>query len=188
MPFASPIVGPDAVYVIAFDKQLPSEIPSFAEIRDRVTQDFKMQQAVALAQNAGTNFLQTLMTGVAAGKSFASVCAAASLPPKFLPPFSLSTRELPELGDHAELNQLKQTAFTTAVGHASGFEPTGDGGFILFVQSQLPVDQSVLIADLPQFTDTLRRTRENEAFSEWLGNEASHALRGTPLNKRSLIQ
>ena len=38
-PLAGPVVGPDAVFVLAFDKQLPSEIPSFDAIRARVTQE-----------------------------------------------------------------------------------------------------------------------------------------------------
>jgi hypothetical protein len=79
------------------------------------------------------------------------------------------------------LNQLKQTAFTTQVGHASNFEATGDGGFILFVQSQLPVDPTTMRADLPQFTAQLRRARQNEAFQEWLNTEANRELHDTPL-------
>jgi hypothetical protein len=170
-PFANPIAGPDAIYVIALVRQLPSEIPPFDEIRERVVQDFQMQQAVALAQSAGTNFVRTLTGSMAAGKSFASVCAAAGLPPQVLPPFSLSTRELPGFGDRVDLNQLKQAAFSTAPGRASGFEPDGVGGFIVYVQSQLPVDQSAMNAELPQFTATLRRSRQSEAFNQWLGTE-----------------
>ena len=101
-----------------------------------------------------------------------------------LPPFSLSTRELPALGDRAELNQVKQAAFTTAVGHVSNFQETRDGGFILFVQSQLPIDQAVKATELPQFTEALRRTRENEAFNEWLRVEASRALQDTPFARQ----
>jgi hypothetical protein len=184
-PFAGPIVTSDAVYVIAFAGQLPSEIPPFAEISSRVTQDFQMQQAVALAQQAGTNFAYKLIMSMAAGKSFASASVAAGLSPQVLPPFSLSTRELPEFGDRIGLNQLKQAAFTTPVGHASAFEPTVDGGFILFVQSQSPVDQSALNTDLPQFINELRRSRQGEAFQQWLNVEANHELRDTPLAREA---
>ena len=184
-PFANPIIGNDAIYVIALAKQLPSEIPSLAEIRDRVTADYRFQAARMLAVNAGTNFVRTLTGSMAAGKSFAAASAAAGLVAQTLPPFSLSTRELPALGDNAELNQVKQVAFTTPVGKASGFEPDNTGGFILFVQSQLPVDQAVLSAELPQFTAALRRTRENEAFNEWLQIEASHELADTPVARRA---
>jgi hypothetical protein len=178
-PFAGPIISTNAIYVIALNKQLPSEIQPFADIKDRVTQDFQMQQAVALAREAGTNSAVKLMVSMAGGQNFKSACAAAGLSAQTLPPFSLSTRDLPELGDRMELNQLKQTAFTTDIGHASNFEETGDGGFILYVQSQLPVDPSVLSANLPQFTAELRRSRENEAFQQWLNVEANRELTDT---------
>lgn len=184
-PFANPIQGSDAIYVIALVKQLPSEIPPLAEIRERVTQNYTFQQAHELAVRAGTNFVHSLAGSMAAGKSFSSACIAAGLAPQVLPPFSLSTRELPALGDNAELNQVKQTAFTTPVGQASGFEQNGIGGFVLFVQSVLPVDQAVMNAAMPQYLATLRRSRESEAFSEWvnqafgnwLQNEAGQSLR-----------
>jgi hypothetical protein len=147
-----------------------------------------MEQAVALAQRAGTNFVTTLASGLAAGKSFASVCAAAGLPPQVLPLFSLSTRELPELGGRVELNRLQQAAVATAVGHASGFEPASDGGFILFVQSQQPVEQSVLSADLPQFAEKLRNARESEAFQMWLNAEANRSLQDTPIFRQQMAE
>jgi parvulin-like peptidyl-prolyl isomerase len=177
-PFANPIETTNGVYVIALVRQLPSEIPSFADIRARVTQDYQMQQAVMLAREAGTNFFFKLTVAMALRKSFSSTCTASGLQPEVLPPFSLSTPQLPALGERAELSQVKQAAFTTAVGHASNFEETGDGGFILYVQSQQPVDQSVMTAELPEFSDKLRRERENEAFQEWLGAQIQKEFGG----------
>ena len=122
---------------------------------------------------------------MAAGSSFASACVADGLQPQVLPPFSLSTREMPQLGELAELNHVKQAAFSTPVGQISAFEPNNIGGFVLFVQSQLPVDQSVMSAELPQFIATLRRSRENEAFNVWLQTEANRALTDTPVARRA---
>jgi SurA N-terminal domain len=187
-PFANPIIGPDGVYVIALARQIPSEIPPFEQIRARVMHDYQMQQALTLAREAGTNFGYKLTVSLAAGKSFSDACAANKFQPQTLPPFSLNTREMPELGGRLELNQLKQAAFTTQIGHASNFEETGDGGFILFVQSQLPVDTSVMHAELPQFTAALRRQRENEAFQEWLNGEANRELRDVPFAKQAMAQ
>jgi hypothetical protein len=183
-PFVNPIVSTNAVYVIALTKLLPSEIPSFADIRAQVTQDYQMQQATVLAREAGTNASIRLTVALAGGKSFAAACAAAGLQPQSLPPFSISTTELPALAGRAELNQVKQAAFTTPVGHISNFTETDEGGFILFVQSQLPVDQSMMNAELPQFVESLRRSRENEAFQIWLNNEANRTLGNMPFARR----
>jgi hypothetical protein len=180
-PLAGPVVGPGAVYIMALVKQLPSEIPSLDQIRARVMEDHRLHEATLLAQRAGTNFVHTLISQMAAGHTFASVCVAAGLQPQALPPFSLSTRDLPELGDRAELDQLKQAAFSTPAGHASGFVETSDGGFVLYVQSQLPVDQAAMNAQMPQFIAQLRRAQQNEAFNEWLQIEANRELRNTPV-------
>ena len=140
-----------------------------------------MHAATLMAQQDGTNFAFSVRIRMAAGSSFTSACLAAGLQPEILPPFSLSTKELPELAGRAELNQLKQTAFTTSIGHTSGFEETDDGGFVVFVQSQLPMDETKMDSDLPQFTADLRRSRENEAFNEWVMREANQALKDTPI-------
>ena len=178
-PLAGPVAGPSAVYIIALVKQLPSEIPAFDQIRARVMQDYRLREATLLAQRDGTNFYLKAAVQMATGKTFAQVAVAAGLQPQALPPFSLSTRELPELGDRAGLDQLKQAAFMTPVGHASGFVETSDGGFVLYVQSQLPVEQAAMNTQMPQFIAQLRHAQQDDAFNEWLQIEASRALRST---------
>lgn len=179
-PFAGPVAGPDAVYVLAYGKQIPSEIPPLEQIRSRVTRDYQLHAAIQLARRAGTNFVHTL-TGRTADRGFATLCVSAGLQPLALPAFSLSTRELPELGDRAELNQLKQAAFTTPVGKTSDFETTGDGGFIVYIQSRLPVDQAKMNSDLPQYLAEFRRERSAEAFNQWANLEGNRQLRNTPV-------
>jgi SurA N-terminal domain len=179
-PFARPVAGPDAVYFLAFDRQLPSEIPPLDQIRDRVSRDYQLRSATLLARQAGTNFVHTL-AGMTADRGFATLCIAAGLQPQKLPAFSLSTRELPELVDQAELNQLKQAAFTTPVGKTGDFVATADGGFIVYVQSRLPIDQAKMNSDLPQYIVAFRRERQNEAFGQWVNLEANRELRNTPV-------
>ena len=106
---------------------------------------------------------------------------AAGQSPQALTPFSLSSQEVAELNDRAELSQLKQAAFTTPPGRLSNFFPTADGGFVLFVQSLLPVDEAKKTTELPQFISQVRRGRENEAFNLWLQTEANRELRNTPV-------
>jgi SurA N-terminal domain/PPIC-type PPIASE domain len=179
-PFAGPIVAADGIYVIALANQLPSVIPSLDQIKDRVTEDFREREAVALAQRAGTNFYYQAAVQMAAGGTFAKAAVAAGQSPQALPGFSIATEELPELGERASLNQVKQAAFTTQPGHLSQFQATADGGFVLFVQSVLPLDTSRKTAELPQFTLQVRRARQNEAFNLWLQGEANRELRNTP--------
>ena len=180
-PISSPKHGPTAEYVIALDRQLPSEIPPLDQIRDQVTQNYKLQLATVLAQRAGTNFVPALASKLAAGQSFASACVSAGFHPETLPPFSLTTPELPALAGRVNLTLLKQAIFATPPGHVSDFVETENGGFIVYVQSRLPVDAAVMTADLPQYTAGLRRARESEAFNLWVQSEANRQLRNTPV-------
>jgi len=180
-PLAGPIVSPNAIYVIALAKQLPSEIPPFSQIHARVARDYQLHEATLRAQAAGTNFALRLEIGLAAGKTFSAVCTAAGLHPETLPPFSLSTTDLPELGNSATLNQIKSAVFGTQIGHASDFEVTDDGGFIVYAKSQLPLDITAMNANLPQFAAAVRQQRESAAFMSWVERTGSRALRDTPI-------
>jgi SurA-like N-terminal domain len=183
-PFAEPSAGSDAAYVIAKYKKLPSEIPPFETIRDQVTADYKFSEAVKAAAKAGEAFANTLTNALAKGKKFSVVCNEAKVRPVALPPFSLSTRDLPEVEDHASLNEFKRAAFTTTPSHASDFVPTHEGGFVVFVRERLPLDLAKMNTDLPAFLHSVRQRRENEAFNNWFRGEAEKGLRDTPIFHR----
>lgn len=178
-PFAT-LGESDGVYVIALDKKLPSEIPSLNTIRTRVAYDYQTMLASRIAESVGTNFVAQMKKQMDAGKSFAAACAASGRNPETLPPFSLKTADLPELGARANLSEIKQIAFSTPVGHASDFVPTQDGGFVIFVEKKLPLNQADMKAALPQFTAQLRGQRANEAFNSWIQIEANREFRNIP--------
>jgi hypothetical protein len=85
--------------------------------------------------------------------------------------------------DRANLNQLKQTAFSTPPGTISNFQPTSDGGFVLYVKAKLPLDEARMNANLPAFANYVRQSRQSEAFNEWFSKQASLGLRDTPLGQ-----
>ena len=183
-PFAGPIVGMDGVYVIAFNKKIPSEIPPLDKIRAQVEKDYQFSQAQDLARKAGMAFYQTLTNGLAQGKTVAAVCADAKLQLVDLPPISLSTRELEQVSEHLPLNQFKQLAFGTPVGKVSPFQMTAGGGVIVYVKSKLPLDEAKMNATLPTFANYVRQNRQNEAFNAWFRKEAEKGLRDTPLARQ----
>jgi hypothetical protein len=150
-------------------------------IHDRVVKDFQNREAAMKAQSVGTNFYYNATVQMAAGKTFAQAAVAAGQSPVVLKPFSLSSQVVPEVEGRAELNELKQAAFTTSVGHISQLMPTEDGGFVLFVQSLLPMDEAAKNVELPKFLAQMRHSRESEAFNLWLQNEANRELRDTPV-------
>lgn len=179
-PFAGPIMGEDAVYVIALHGRLPSENPPFETVRERVMQDFKFSQAAQMARQAGEEFHAAVTNELEAGKGFAAICVEAKVQPVLPPPLSLSTRSLPKVERHVSLYQFKQAVFTTAPGRASGFTPTRDGGFLVYVQAKFPLDETKLATELPGFMQSVRQTRQSEAFNLWFNQEAQRGLRDIP--------
>jgi hypothetical protein len=79
------------------------------------------------------------------------------------------------------LTQLKSVAFGTAIGQTSDFQKTDDGGFVVYVKSELPLDMNAMNASLPQFAAALREQRETAAFYNWLERTGSRDLRNTPV-------
>ena len=183
-PFAGPLLGGDSVYVIALTKRIPSEIPPLAQIRSQVEADYKISQAARIARAVGNQFASSVTNGLAKGKTFAGICSEAKVKPTVIPPFSLGTRELPELEGDVTLNQLKQIVFDTQPGKASNFVPTREGGLVVFVQQRLPLDEAKMRADMPEFLKAVRSSRENEAVNLWYRHEAEKSMRGTLLQNR----
>ncbi len=128
-----------------------------------------------MARGAGMEFFQTATNGLAQGKAFSAVCDEAKLKPVELPPFSLSTRGLPEVEDRIRLDTFKQIAFSTPPGKVSNSQPTADGAVVLYVKSKLPPDEAKMKTDLPGFINYVRQTRQNEAFNEWFRKEAKRS-------------
>ncbi len=178
-PFAPPITGRDGVYVITMDRRLPSEVPSLDSIRARVVNEYKMTEATKLARNAGERFSLTASNALAQGKSFADVCRDANVTPVTLPAFSMSSQSIPGLAEDFSADEVKQAAFSTEPGKVSKLQETSNGGLMVYVKSKLPVDEAKLNADLPKFLVQLRRSRQNEAFTEWFQREVSTSLRDT---------
>lgn len=176
-PFSSLIPSDDGIFVMGLARQLPSSIPAFSSISDRVTSDLRLQKAAEMARAAGTNFYTSATVSMSVAKStFAQAAIAAGHSPLLLSPFSRSTASVPEINDQNEFNYIKNLAFNIPVGGVSPFVPSADGGFVLQVKSLSPVDPAKKAADLPAFEQQLRRSREIEAFNIWVNVEMNREL------------
>ena len=171
-----PLPGADAVYVIALKKKFPSEMEPFEAVRERVTEDFRRDEAKEAARRAGETFYSKLTNNLAQNKSFEDSCLEANVSPLKLPPFSLTTRSLPpEWESRVSLSLLKDVAFALTPGKTSTFVQSSDGGLVLHLVSRQPVDDAKLKAELPAFIERLREQRRREASSEWFRKELSLA-------------
>lgn len=157
----------EGVYVIALNRRFLSEMQPLEKVRERVTEDYRAAQALKLARQAAAIFDQTLTNGLAAGKTFSDLAAAANVKPVALPAFTLHTRALPELEGRAPLEAVQNVATSLSPGQVSGVVPTENGAFILYLKSKLPVDEARLKMELPEFLERQREQRMSAAFSDW---------------------
>jgi hypothetical protein len=183
--YDQPLVAEDGVYLIGYNKRIPSEIIPLDSIRDRVTEDFRKSKAAELLQSAGNELFRNLTNGLAQGKTFQALAGGTNISVIDLPPFSKKTAALPEIPNRSDLSALKTAAFSLAPGKVSSFTTTQDGGAIIYAQAKLPVADSQLQKDLPEFMKDLRRSRQYEAFSEWLRKETELARVSLPGDKQS---
>jgi len=180
-PVTGPLITRDAVYVIARNKEIPSELQSYDQVKDRVATDFKQMEALKAARSAANAFVARATNAIAEGKAFTSVCSEAKVTPMLLPPFSQNTRSLEDVEPYMSLQQFKQVAFSFGVGQVSPAVPIMDGAVVTYIQSELDLAESKVNAELPAFMEMFRQARQQEAFEEWFAREAPRALANTPV-------
>jgi hypothetical protein len=187
-PLSEPLVGDDHVYVIAFNRRLPSENPPFETIRERVTQDYRFVESALAAQRAGLDFHATATNGLAAGKNFSDLCAQAKVKAITVAPFSQSTRTLPEIENNLDVQTFKRAAFDVAPGQVSQLLPSSDGAAVVYVQAKLPIDEAAMRTNLPAFTRSVHQVRRSEVFNEWFRREATKAFSTVPYFQQQQAQ
>jgi len=167
----SPLPGEEAVYIAGLQKRIPSQIQPLSAVRDKVEADYRQSKALELARAAGSRFESALGAGLAQGKTFDTMCAAHFVRPQALSPFSLVSSSIPEVPDKAQFEQLLETAARLHAGQCSPFIPTADGGFVLYVKAELPVDQAALQRDMPAFLARMRERLQLAAFNAWFNRQ-----------------
>lgn len=179
----NPLVGKHAVYLIARQAKVPSEMQPLDKIQDKVTADYKNFMATQLARTAGQAFHTNLTNGLTLKKSFSDLCAAGKVKTIDLPVFSASGRGLTNLDARINLRFLQSLAQSTEIGQASAFlpaQPASEGGFILYAKAQPPVDEARLKTELPEFINQMRVYRQNEAFQQWFRKQVDQAKVAAP--------
>lgn len=166
-PFATPVLGSDGVYVVAFERRLPAEYQPFDAVQARVADAVRRTQSRAKAEAAGREFVSLATNLIADGKSFQEAAAAAGLTVHTVTNFSQSTMSLPEFGGRLSPRQLLPVAEDLQPGAVSPFTPAADGGFVMLLTSRSAVPDEDVQRETPDFLKQLRQFGRFSAFSEW---------------------
>lgn len=170
-----PLIGEEAIYVMALKGKVSGEMPPLEKVTDKVTTDFKNDKAREMARAAGTNFHATVTNVLAQGKGFAEACKQAGIEAIQVPPFSQSTMSLTNFTNNIPLRALQQIAINLQPGTASDFRPSFDGGYVLFLRERKAVDEEQLKKEFPDFVNRMRRVRQNEALDQWFRKQVDQA-------------
>jgi hypothetical protein len=171
-PFSEqPIIGEDGVYIIGFNKKIPSQWPSLESIRPKVTEDYRRNQAQMMARAAGIEFQKAATNAIASGKTFEQAATTAKANLTKLPPFSAITRSLPEFESKGDFSSLKNAAQSLSAGQVSSFINSRDGGFVVYLRGRQPVSDAVMQSEFNTYLASLRRSKQSEAFSDWFRHE-----------------
>jgi hypothetical protein len=184
-PFAEqPIQADDGVYIMELKRRIPSEVPPLDSIREKVTQDYQNSKALELARAAGKEIHAALTNGLAQGKTFQAVASEKGANVVVLPAFSRKTTTVTGLPNRADSSQVISTAFSLAPGKISDFVPTRNGGDIVYLKAITPVSDATMKAELPEFMQSLRQSREYEAFLDWFRKQMELARISLPGDKQ----
>lgn len=161
-----PVVGENAVYVMALNRKVSTELPPLAQIRDQVLQDFKRSEAQKMMAEAGRSFANN----PSAKTNFAQAAVDAGLAIMNFPPVP-KVGPMPELEGRPEASSIRSVAFNLKEGETSSFMPARDVGFIVHLEKLVPVTEEELKTEIKTYADDLRRRRASEAFQEWFSKE-----------------
>ncbi len=174
----SPLLGENAVYAVGLQQRYKSQVQALSVVYDKVVADYRRSKSLELAKAAGDKFATALQSGMQQqDKTFDSICAAENVTPESLPPFALTTTNLPaQISDKALFEQVQETAFALPTDECSKFVPTIDGGFVVYVRQRLKVDEAKMQRELPAYLARMRDQRQIAAFEEWLRRQIQMRL------------
>lgn len=166
------IAGTDGVYLMAFKDRLKPVDPPFAQVKTRVTEDYRRAQATELTLQEGTRLVKAANDALAKGGSFKDACKALGHVALEVPPFSRNSKSIEIVESRGLMTEeFRDLVFTLAGGKVSSFRPTSGGGFIAYVKGFQPVPEPQVKLELAKYTESLRDNRANHAFREWLSRE-----------------
>ena len=158
-------------FFLGLERAVPSENQPLEVVRAKVTEDYRESRAKDLASKAGAAFEAAVQAGQAKALSFEEICAEQKIKPETLTPFSIETRSIPEVEDQNVFDYIKRAAYEMPLGQIMPYQPTPTGGLVMCLKARTPVDESVVLRDMPAYLARQREQRQFAAFQIWIGRE-----------------
>lgn len=152
-------------YILHLDEVAPSKPLSLEEAKPKIVEQLKNDRAREKLSITAGIISGVIGSELKSGKSLADVAKEQKLTLEEIPPFALSeaTRETP-----AELLQIMEKSMEMHEGQLSEFIPSADGGFLLYFEKRLPLDETNFEAAKAKLTEELLQNKQSFALLEWM--------------------
>jgi len=165
-PVSDPVTGKDGYYVLEYMDASPSRVPTFEEVKDKVTRELTQQREYDAAVRQGRETLEKVKAAVTAGKAFAESCKELNLRVESPEPFSRGD-EKSTLPSAARIYQTTLSMTTNAV---SDLIATANGALFFQLKQRLPPDPKDFERDKEVFSQRLLEQKRQAIFQNWLND------------------
>ena len=170
----TPVMGTTNVYVFCFAEKIPGKNPEYADVAEKVLEDYKKQESGTAARTAARNFARTLTNSLAGGKAFDAICDEAKVQHIALPEFTANAT-----GVDAELPvawmSLRNSISQLKAGDVSSMIPGAEASCIAYVKERKPADQATIDGALKDYLREGLYDNLSTAFQEWFSVEYAKA-------------
>jgi parvulin-like peptidyl-prolyl isomerase len=163
---SNPVVGEEAVYVLAAHTNQPSRIPEFSEVKIQASRLAAVRKQEELFKKRCDEIRQSVVAAVAGGSPFDAALKTQGLSVTNVPPFSLYESS-EETNSFAYADTVKPAIMTLQKGTVSAVLDAEPDALLVFVRDRKPADPLTAESLRPQLLAGLDNHRGEIVFADW---------------------
>ena len=164
--FSDPIIGSNAVYVIAVDQRMTARSPAFAEVSEIVTPIAKRFAEQKAFYDKAKEVRDSLRKAVDEGRAFSATAAEQKLKVSTTHPFTVYGGDSPT-NEIANFDEMLPMIASMKKGEMTDAIETSNGVFMAYVKERTPGEPMAMETLRPQLVSTLDRYRGSVVFNDW---------------------
>lgn len=163
---SDPVVGENAVFLMALQTNIEARLPDFKEVEDRAMRLARERRRAEMFQSKCEEVRKSVSEAVGAGKTLDAAVASLGVTVTNFPTFSIySQGEEEQSFDYADA--VKPAVMSLRQGDVSSVIPLGEDALVVYMKNRKAGD--LLSAEVlrPELTSRINGYRANLLFSEW---------------------
>jgi len=185
-PFSIPVLAPDGYYSISYEGKIPGAVQPFAEVKERVEEEFREDRARTLTQEAADAFYEAATNAVAGGQSFTNLARLSGFHTVSLPDLSRrSAMDMEPLDLPMQAQQIVGMVSDMDENSVSQPRFAGDGLLVFHIGERKDPNAEEIAEGIKEYTEIMRNARAMDAYTDWFSRQQvlsgiQTAFRNTP--------